>query len=292
MRRGVLITENFTNLTSESFRMYLNDISQIDLFETNEDEADCATKAVNGDMKAKTELIMRNLRFVVSVAKKYESENAPILDLINQGNVGLIEAANRFNPTFGNKFISYAVWYIRKEIIEYLNNSSRAIRIPMNKSGNITKFKDEVNRLVQKEGKEVSIYEMYDNLDSFTNHEIDGMMELETLNVLSYDKQISHDGSEGGCLVELLESDIEPTDHLLLAKDKLNAMNKVLGTLKPMQELIIRAYYGIDGDEPMNLNEIGEQLNISRERVRQVKEKGLLKLKFLLNQIDYKDFTF
>jgi RNA polymerase primary sigma factor len=117
-------------------------------------------------------------------------------------------------------------------------------------------------------------------------------MELENINVLSYDKQISHEGSEGGCLVELFESDFEPTDHLLLAKDKLKAMNKALGLLKPMQELIIRVYYGIDGEEPMNLNEIGEQLNISRERVRQIKEKGLLKLKFILNQIGYKDFTF
>lgn len=292
MKRAILITENYTNLSTESFKIYLNDISQIDLFESAEEEANCATKAVNGDNNAKTELIMRNLRFVVSVAKKYENENAPILDLINQGNLGLIEAANRYDPTTGNKFISYAVWWVRKEIMEYLNNSSRTIRLPMTRIAHITRFNEEMNKLSQSEGKDITAQDMYDKIEGFTNQEIDNMLEIETLRVSSYDKQISHDDSEGGYLVDLLESNSEPTDHILLDNEKMNNMNKALSTLKPVQELIIRLYFGIDDDNPLNLNEIGEKLNISRERVRQIKEKGLKILRINLEKMGLNEFSF
>lgn len=290
MKRPIVITQNFTNLTTESFRAYLNDISQIDLFETPQDEADCAIKAKNGDKRAKDELVMRNLRFVVSVAKKYENQNAPLPDLINQGNIGLIEAVNRFDPSMGNKFISYAVWRVRKEIMDYLNNDSRAIRIPMSKTNHITRFNEEVNKLIMKDGKDVSNFEMYGNLDGFTDDEIDNMINIDNLKVLSYDKKMSNDEGEGSAMIDMIESNSDTTDSLTLKSDNEFLLNKLLNTLNPREIKIIKMYFGIDNDGLcMNLNEIGTELGMTREGVRQIKEKSLNKLGVYSSKMGLKD---
>ena len=191
MKRQIVITKSFTNLSTQSFKQYLSDISKIDVFETPEEEAECAIKAAKGDKRAKDELVIRNLRFVVSVAKKYESQTSPLPDLVNQGNIGLIQASNRFDPSKGYKFISYAVWWVRREIMEYFYNSSRPIRIPVNKIGAIGRFNEATSKLVQEEGIELTANDMYGKLEGFTDTEIDTMLEIDNLNVLSYDKKIS-----------------------------------------------------------------------------------------------------
>lgn len=293
MKRPIVISENYTNLSSESFRAYLKDISQIDLFDSPEDEFECAQKAVSGDTKAKDELIMRNLRFVVSVAKKYENENAPLSDLINQGNIGLIDAANRFDPTMGNKFISYAVWSIRKEIMEYLNNCGRTIRIPTSKTNHISRFNDEVNKLIMKEGREVSHFEMYDNLEGFTEYEIDNMINVENLRVLSYDRKMVSDEGEGSSMLDILESDTDATDHLILEGDRKYLLNKLFSLLTEKQKKVIKLYFGIDNSGlRMNLSEIGYELGMTREGVRQVKEKALRLLQVKSRKLGLKEFPF
>lgn len=293
MKRPIVITESYTNLSSESFRAYLNDISQIDLFESPQEEFECATKAVNGDMRARTDLIRRNLRFVVSVAKKYENENAPLPDLINQGNIGLIEAANRFDPTTGNKFISYAVWWVRKEIMDYLNNCSRTIRIPLSKSNNIPKFNEEVNKLMMKEGMDITNFEMYDNLEGFSDNDIDNMVKIDNLRVLSYDKKMTNDEGEGSSMVDMLESNSESTDYIMLNEDKVYLLNKLLNTLNPKQEQVIKLFFGVDnGGLCMNLNEIAHEIGMTREGVRQVKEKALKILTINSRKMGLKDLPF
>jgi len=285
MKRGLRITEKFTNLTSESFRSYLNDISQINLFETPQDEADCAFKAANGDENAKYELIFRNLRFVVSVAKKYETENVPISDLISQGNIGLIEAANRFDPTNGNKFISYAVWWVRKEIIEYLNANSRTIRIPTSKLIHISKVNNEVNRLSQITGDSFNKDELYGNVSDLTNTEIDDALEIQNMTISSYDKKIG-DGYDDFSLLDTLSSNLFPTDYLIQKEDNEIITEKMFKCLNKTQTKIIKMYFGFnEEDKPMNLNEIGEVLNLSRERIRQIKKTALEKLKFNLSNV-------
>lgn len=293
MKRKLVISEKYTNLSTQSLKNYLNDISQISVFETPEDEAECAVRAKNGDKKAMNELITRNLRFVISVAKRYENENAPLADLINQGNIGIIEAARRYEPSTGNKFISYAVWWIRKEIMDYLNNYSRVIRIPMTRVAHITRFNEEVNKLAQKEGKSVTAFDMYDKLDGFTNEEIDNMLEIKTLKATSYDKKMTNDEGDGDCLIDVIESTGDATDHLLIDDDRTFILNNLFTTLTPTQELVIKKYFGINNNgQPMNLSEVGTELGISRERVRQIKDKTLLILKVNSRKLGLNDLPF
>lgn len=294
MKRGIFISEKFTNLSTKSFKNYLNDISQISLFKSPEDEAACAIKAKNGDTKALEELVGRNLRFVVSVAKRYENENAPLPDLINQGNIGLITAARRYDSSRGHKFISYAVWSIRKEIMDYLNNNSRTIRIPMTRVAHISRFNEEVNKLTQKEGNNVTAYDMYDKLDGFTNKEIDNMLEIDSLKVMSYDVPMVNDEGTGDSMVNMIESGTQSTDHLLMSKDKSFLIENLFNSLTDKQEKVIRLYFGIgvNGGKPMNLSEVGYEIGVSRERVRQIKEKSIKILKINSNKLGLTDLPF
>ena len=219
MKRGIVISEKYTNLATISFKNYLNDISKIDKFETPEEEAKCAYKALEGDEKAKNELVIRNLRFVVSVAKKYENINAPLLDLVNQGNIGLIKAVNKFDPSNGYKFISYAVWWVRSEIMKYLYKLSRPIRIPTNRLNDISRFNEASSKLTQEEGIELTANDMYGKLNGFTKTQIDSMIEIDSLNVLSYDKKIHSGDGDTMSMLDLMESSIESTDQMLINND-------------------------------------------------------------------------
>ena len=295
MKRGIFISEKFTNLSTKSFKSYLNDISQISVFETAADEAECAYKAKTGDARALEELVTKNLRFVVSVAKKYENENAPLQDLINQGNIGLITAAHKFDPSRGHKFISYAVWWIRKEIMDYLNNNSRVIRIPMTRVAHISRFNEEVNKLSQEEGKSITAYDMYDKLEGFTNDEIDNMLEIDNLKAMSYDRPMVNDEGTGDSMVDMIESGDKSTDHLLLQNDKEFLFANLFINLSDRQADVIRMYFGINGTnsgQPMNLSEVGTELGISRERVRQVKEKALMILRINSKKLGLSDLPF
>ena len=226
----------------------------------------------------------------MSVAKKYENINAPLLDLVNQGNIGLVHAANKFDHTRGNKFISYAVWWIRKEIMDYLNNNSRTIRIPMTRIAHITRFNDEIDKLTQKECKPVTESDMYDKLDGFTNEEIDNMLEIDKLNPTSYDKKMTSDEGEGHFMVDMMKSDCDEPDHLLISDDKEYIINNLFNNLTDTQEFVIRKYFGIcNNGKTMNLSEIGVEIGVSRERVRQIKEKALLILKVNSNKLGLND---
>ena len=234
MKRQIVITKSFTNLSSQSFKQYLNDISKIDKFETPEDEANCADRALKGDEKARHELVIRNLRFVVSVAKKYESQSAPLPDLVNQGNIGLIQAAHRFDPSKGYKFISYAVWWIRREIIDYFYNSSRAIRIPTNKIGAMNRFNEAKDKLIQEECFNLTTNDMYGKLEGFTDIDIDNMVEIDNLNVLSYDKKISSSDGDTMSMLDLMESNTDSTDNMVINKDREAIMESILSHLNPI----------------------------------------------------------
>jgi len=280
MKRLIVITKSFTNLSTKSFKQYLNDISKIDKFETPEDEAECAIKAVNGDEKAKHELVVKNLRFVVSVAKKYESQSAPLPDLVNQGNIGLIQAANRFDPSKGYKFISYAVWWIRREIIDYFYNSSRAIRIPTNKIGAMNRFNEATSKLIQEECFNLTSNDMYGKLEGFTDSQIDSMIEIDNLNVLSYDKKISSSDGDTMSMLDLMESTSEATDHITMDRDKAEVMESLLRNLNPTQKQVIKKFFGIGyNGNPMSLSEISNELGLSRERIRMIKLRALKILK-------------
>ncbi len=217
MKRGIRITERITVRESESFKAYLRDISKIDLFESPEKEYECALKAFNGDEAAIEELTRRNLRFVISVAKKYQSHVAPLEDLVNEGNLGLQEAAKRFDPDKGVKFISYAVWYIRKEIMLYLSHNTNTIKLPSNKLNKLPKFNEAINRLSQELGREVEISEMLDSLDDFTERDIENLIEIKGINTSSMDKVLNVDG-DGGTLHDVLTSDDAPTTDSLMIK--------------------------------------------------------------------------
>jgi len=280
MKRQIVITKSFTNLSTQSFKQYLSDISKIDVFETPEEEAECAIKAAKGDKRAKDELVIRNLRFVVSVAKKYESQTSPLPDLVNQGNIGLIQASNRFDPSKGYKFISYAVWWVRREIMEYFYNSSRPIRIPVNKIGAIGRFNEATSKLVQEEGIELTANDMYGKLEGFTDTEIDTMLEIDNLNVLSYDKKISSSEGDTVSMLDLMKSPAESTDQMVINRDKEMTIESILSDLNPLQREVIKRYFGIGyNGNVMNLNEIANEVGMSRERIRMVKIRALKLLK-------------
>ncbi len=280
MKRQIVITKSFTNLSTQSFKQYLSDISKIDVFETPEEEAECAIKAAKGDKRAKDELVIRNLRFVVSVAKKYESQTSPLPDLVNQGNIGLIQASNRFDPSKGYKFISYAVWWVRREIMEYFYNSSRPIRIPVNKIGAIGRFNEATSKLVQEEGIELTANDMYGKLEGFTDSQIDTMLEIDNLNVLSYDKKISSSEGDTVSMLDLMKSPAESTDQMVINRDKEMTIESILSDLNPLQREVIKRYFGIGyNGNVMNLNEIANEVGMSRERIRMVKIRALKLLK-------------
>lgn len=291
MKRQIVITKSFTNLSAQSFRQYLNDISQIEKFKTPQDEADCAERAVKGDEKAKHELVIRNLRFVVSVAKKYEGENSPLPDLVNQGNIGLIQASNRFDPSKGYKFISYAVWWIRREIMDYYYNSSKAIRIPVNKIGAMSRFNEATSKLMQEKGAELTANDMYDKLEGFTNREIDSLIEVDNLNVLSYDKKVINGDGDSTSMIDLMSSDTESTDYMTINRDKEILTESLLSELTPNQREVIKKYFGIGNNGvTMTLSEISNEIGISRERVRMLKIKALKKLKSNPNLLELNSF--
>jgi len=293
MRRGIKITDNITTIESESLRAYFKEVSKIKMFATKEDEYDCALKAFNGDEDAIRELTTKNLRFVISVAKKYVSHNASLGDLINEGNIGLQEAAKRFDPDQGVKFISYGVWYIRKEIMLYLSNLTNTIKLPSNKLNKLPKFKEAINTLTQGLGREVEISELLDNIDGFTEKEIENLLEISKIKTSSMDKVLRGVSHDGDTLHDvLISTDMPDTDSLIIDTQKEELFNNLLSSINPIQEKVVRMYYGIGYEYGRNLEEIGIELEVSRERVRQIKEKGLIALRIKTREIGVGEFSF
>ena len=274
--RQLKITKSITNRDSQSLEKYLQEIGKVDLL-TAEEEVDLAQRIREGDMEALEKLTKANLRFVVSVAKQYQNQNLSLNDLINEGNLGLVKAAQRFDETRGFKFISYAVWWIRQSIIQAIAEQSRLVRLPLNKVGSLTKINKAFADLEQEFEREPSPEELANVLDI-------GIDEVtSTLNISS--RHVSVDApfsdSETGSLIDVLENkDAEKADTNMEYSGSLSIeTERSLSTLTEREREVIKLFFGIGIEHAMSLEDIGEHFGITRERVRQIKDKSIQKLR-------------
>ncbi len=274
--RQLKITKSITNRESQSLEKYLQEIGKVDLI-TPEEEVQLAIRIKQGDQKALEKLTNANLRFVVSVAKQYQNQGLSLSDLINEGNLGLIKAAQRFDETRGFKFISYAVWWIRQSILQALAEQSRIVRLPLNKVGLTNKISKAYSQLEQEFEREPSSEELASLLEI-------GLEEVETtLGVAA--RHISMDApfidGEDNTLLDVLENanalkadrQIEHSDSLRLE------IARSLNTLTDRQRDVLMLYFGINTENPVSLEDIGERFGLTRERVRQIKDKAITKLR-------------
>lgn len=258
-----------------SLEKYLNEISSIPLLST-QDEINLTKRIRQNDRDALEELVRCNLRFVVKIAKEYQNQGLPLTDLINEGNLGLIKAAKRFDETRGFKFISYGVWWIRQSILKALAEHSRVVRLPLNRLGTITKVNQTIRGLEQKHYREPTFQEMSNELDIPVS-EISQALTNSAFH-LSLDQPFKN--SDNGTIKEFLKNPDEKFPDAELIKKSLNEeIRRVLKTLSSREEHIIKMYFGIDKERPYTLEEIGEQLKLTRERVRQIKERALVRLR-------------
>ncbi|MCG2460069.1 RNA polymerase sigma factor RpoD/SigA [Flavobacteriaceae bacterium F89] len=273
--RQLKIIKQVTNRESKSLDKYLQDISKIGLITANE-EVELAQRIRAGDEAALEKLTNANLRFVVSVAKQYQNQGLKLPDLINEGNVGLVKAAKRFDETRGFKFISYAVWWIRQSILQALAEQSRIVRLPLNKIGSINKIKKAFSYLEQAHERPPSAEEIAAELE-LTVNEVKQSIKNSGRHV-SMDAPF-REGEESN-LYDVLRSDESPNPDGNLLRQSLNTeINRALETLSPREADVVKLYYGV-GDEPsMTLEEIGQTFGLTRERVRQIREKAIRKLR-------------
>lgn len=266
------ITEN---RTKQSIEKYLEEIGGYSPLHPDQ-EVELAKLIHKGQYQALDKLVKANLRFVISVAKEYQGQGLPLQDLISEGNLGLIKAAQRFDETRGFKFISYAVWWIRQSILQALAEQSRVVRLPLNRVGAINKIGRALEQLEKAFGREPSMEEIADKME-MTAYEVADVLKTSARH-LSLDEPFKEE--EGNSLLDVLESDrYAPPDDMLMQESLQVEIDKVLSTLKPREAEIIRLYFGLDGDRPLTLEEIGEHFKLTRERVRQIKEKALRRLR-------------
>ncbi len=274
--RQLKITKSITNRESQSLEKYLQEIGKVDLL-TPEEEVDLAKRIKEGDQEALEKLTKANLRFVVSVAKQYQNQGLSLSDLINEGNLGLIKAAQRFDETRGFKFISYAVWWIRQSILQALAEQSRIVRLPLNKVGSLNKINKAFSELEQEFEREPSPEELAEMLE-ITTEEVE-----TTLGVAA--RHVSMDApfvdGEDNSLLDVLENGGTPqTDSQLAYGESLRKeIDRSLSTLTDRQCDVIKLYFGIGVEHPMSLEDIGERFGLTRERVRQIKDKAINKLR-------------
>lgn len=273
--RQLKITKSITNRESQSLEKYLQEIGKVDLI-SPEEEVQLAIKIKEGDRKALERLTNANLRFVVSVAKQYQNQGLSLSDLINEGNLGLIKAAERFDETRGFKFISYAVWWIRQSIMQALAEQSRIVRLPLNKVGLTNKISKTFSYLEQEFEREPS------------TEEVASLLEIDILDVettlsgssrhLSMDAPFSD--SEDGSLLDVLENPNSVKADAVVNHDESlkTEIDRSLGILTPRQREVIEMYFGINYDHPFSLEDIGEKFQLTRERVRQIKDKAIARL--------------
>ena len=274
--RQLKITKQVTNRESKSLDKYLQDISKVDLI-TAEEEVELAQRIREGDQVALEKLTNANLRFVVSVAKQYQNQGLKLPDLINEGNVGLVKAAKRFDETRGFKFISYAVWWIRQSILQALAEQSRVVRLPLNKIGVINKINKTFSHLEQINERPPSAAEIAKELDMSISQVKVAMK--NSGRHLSMDAPFK-EGENDSNLYDVLSSDESPNPDDQLMKDSLSVeINRALDTLSQREADVIRLNYGIGNQPAMTLQEIGDMFDLSRERVRQIREKGIRRLK-------------
>ena len=272
--RQLKITKSITNRESASLDKYLQEIGKEEMISA-EEEVELAQRIKKGDQKALERLTKANLRFVVSVAKQYQNQGLSLPDLINEGNLGLLKAAERFDETRGFKFISYAVWWIRKSILQAISEQSRIVRLPLNQVGSVNKINREISKFEQLNERRPSVDEIADNID-LPQEKIDEAMNINGRHV-SVDAPFTDD--DDSSLLDVLVNDDVPTTDMPLVAESLKAeIQTALGMLSERERNVIECSYGINRPE-LTLEEIGEKFGLSRERVRQIKEKAIRKLR-------------
>jgi RNA polymerase primary sigma factor len=272
--RQLKITQSITNRESQSLDKYLHEIGKVDLI-TAEEEVILAQKIREGDQAALERLTKTNLRFVVSVAKQYQNQGLTLGDLINEGNLGLIKAAKRFDETKGFKFISYAVWWIRQSILQAIAEQSRIVRLPLNQVGSLSKISKAFSRLEQEFEREPSPEELADTLET--------TVEKITDTLSNSGRHVSMDApfvqGEENTLLDVLENKDPNTDSNLIDESLSEEIRRSLATLTEREREIIVLFFGLSTNHPLSLEEIGEKFSLTRERVRQIKDKALQRLR-------------
>ncbi len=283
--RQLKITKQVTNREAVSVEKYLHEISKLELISI-EQEVELAKRIRKGDTAALNQMVNANLRFVISVAKQYQHQGLSLSDLINEGNLGLIKAAQRFDETRGFKFISYAVWWIRQSILQALAEQSRIVRLPLNKIGSLNQINKVSARLDQQFEREPSIQEIALEME----------LSVETIREamknsgrhLSMDAPInSEDDATFG---DFISTETQNPENLLFNESLSKEIERILSVLTEREAIIINLFFGLNGNQPLSLDEIAEQLNFTRERVRQVKEKAIKRLKHSSRNKLLKDF--
>ena len=272
--RQLKITKSITNRESESLEKYLQEIGREDLLSTDE-EVELAQRIRKGDRKALDKLTKANLRFVVSVAKQYQNQGLSLPDLINEGNLGLIKAAEKFDETRGFKFISYAVWWIRQSILQAIAEQSRIVRLPLNQVGSVNKINRMLNKFEQENERRPSVDEISEQID-LPEEKVGEAMLANTRHV-SVDAPFI-DGEDNSLLDVLVNDDAPMADRQLVIESLRSEISNVLQTLNERERCVIKAFYGI-GEPEMTLEEIGNKYGLTRERVRQIKEKAIRRLR-------------
>jgi len=272
--RQLKITQSITNSESKYLDKYLHEIGKVDLI-TAEEEVILARKIREGDQAALERLTKTNLRFVVSVAKQYQNQGLTLGDLINEGNLGLIKAAKRFDETKGFKFISYAVWWIRQSILQAIAEQSRIVRLPLNQVGSLSKISKAFSKLEQEYEREPSPEELADILETTVDKISDTLS--------NSGRHVSMDApfvqGEENTLLDVLENHEPNTDSSLINESLSEEIKRSLSTLTEREREIIVLFFGLSTNHPLSLEEIGEKFNLTRERVRQIKDKALQRLR-------------
>ncbi len=274
--RQLKIAKQVTNRDTPSLDKYLTEIGKVKLI-TAQEEVELARRIKQGDTEALETLCKANLRFVVSVAKQYQGQGLTLPDLISEGNLGLIKAAGRFDETRGFKFISYAVWWIRQQILQSLAEQARIVRLPLNKIGSINKINKAFARLEQEHERAPTAVELAESLE-MTLDEVKTSMS-NTGRHLSMDAPLRDDG-DSGTMHDLMRNEDQPDPmEALLGESLRTEIERSLGLLSVRESDVIRLYFGLAGHQPHTLEEIGRKFDLTRERVRQIKEKGIRRLK-------------
>jgi len=272
--RQLKITQSITNRESQSLDKYLHEIGKVDLI-TAEEEVILAQKIREGDQAALERLTKTNLRFVVSVAKQYQNQGLTLGDLINEGNLGLIKAAKRFDETKGFKFISYAVWWIRQFILQAIAEQSRIVRLPLNQVGSLSKISKAFSKLEQEYEREPSPEELAETLETTVDKISDTLS--------NSGRHVSMDApfvtGEENTLLDVLGNKEPNTDSLLIDESLAEEIRRSLSSLTEREREIVTLFFGLGGSSPFSLEEIGEKFSLTRERVRQIKDKALQRLR-------------
>ncbi|HOP64040.1 MAG TPA: RNA polymerase sigma factor RpoD/SigA [Spirochaetota bacterium] len=274
------------DFTDSSISWYLDQINRIPLL-TREQEDTLARASRDGSEKAKDELIKSNLRFVVSIAKKYQTSGISLLDLINEGNLGLIKAAEKFDPDRGYHFISYAVWWIRQSIMLAISQKASLIRLPLNRTADLQKIERVHKKLENKFGREPLASEIAEELD-MDNEEINHLRNI-TQDFISLDSTLG-DAEDTTILDMIVDPKADSPDEHVVEESLIYSLNEVLGTLTDSEKEILCMRYGLNGYEPMSLQQIGDKFNLSKERIRQIEKKAIRRLRHPSRSAKLKSF--